>query len=70
VDFVAIWYILCSVGIGIHGHLVYFSRFGILCKEKSGNPGLRQTERFQRQEDELSNKFNSGSMGLQQCEKR
>jgi hypothetical protein len=38
--FTAIWY--------IYGHLiyfvvilVYFSRFGMLCKEKSGNPGMK-----------------------------
>jgi hypothetical protein len=29
---------LCTFGI-FYGHLVYFSRFGILHQEKSGNPG-------------------------------
>jgi hypothetical protein len=53
VYFVVIWYILWLVGIhilwlvGIHilwlfgifsGYLVYFSRFGVLHQEKSGNP--------------------------------
>jgi polyferredoxin len=36
--FKAIWYILRSYGM-LYGHLVYFSRFGILYKDKSGNPG-------------------------------
>jgi hypothetical protein len=36
--FNAIWYILRSYGM-LYGHLVYFSRFGILYKDKSGNPG-------------------------------
>jgi hypothetical protein len=42
VFFSAIWYILRSLGIGryiYYGYLVYFSRFGMLYKEKSGNPG-------------------------------
>jgi hypothetical protein len=30
-------YILCTFGI-VCGNLVYFSRFGMLYKEKSGNP--------------------------------
>jgi hypothetical protein len=33
----AIWYYLWPFGI-FYGHLVYFSRFGILHQEKSGNP--------------------------------
>jgi hypothetical protein len=37
VYFTAIWYILWPFGI-IYGNLVYFSRFGMLYKEKSGNP--------------------------------
>jgi hypothetical protein len=47
VYFTAIWYILLPFG-NIFGHLVYlwviwyiFYRFGILCQEKSGNPGLQ-----------------------------
>jgi hypothetical protein len=39
VNFPAIWNIKWPVGI-FCGHLVYFSRFGILCDEKSGNPGM------------------------------
>jgi hypothetical protein len=35
----AIWYILWSFGI-FYGHLVYFSRFGMLYEEKSGNTVL------------------------------
>jgi hypothetical protein len=41
VYFMAIWYILWSFGI-FYGHLVIwyiFPPFGILCQEKSGNPG-------------------------------
>jgi hypothetical protein len=36
-----IWSILQPFGIfcGFSGHLVYFSRFGMLHQEKSGNPG-------------------------------
>jgi hypothetical protein len=43
-NYMAIWCILWLLGI-VHchlvciGHLVYFSRFGILYQEKSGNPG-------------------------------
>jgi hypothetical protein len=39
VYFTAIWYICWSFGTIFVGHLVYFSRFGILYQEKSGNPG-------------------------------
>jgi hypothetical protein len=35
--FYGLCYILCTFGI-VHGTLVYFSRFGILYEEKSGNP--------------------------------
>jgi hypothetical protein len=50
VYFVAIWYILWPFGIFcghlaylLYVHLVYFSRFGMLDQEKSGNPDwLRQ----------------------------
>jgi hypothetical protein len=35
--FVAIWYILWPFGI-FCGHLIYFSCFGMLQPEKSGNP--------------------------------
>jgi hypothetical protein len=41
--FTAIWYILWPFGI-FYGHLVYFSRFGMLYKEKSGNPALSTEE--------------------------
>jgi hypothetical protein len=37
--FTAIWYILLPFGT-FYGYLVYFSRFGMLYQEKSGNPGL------------------------------
>jgi hypothetical protein len=43
--FMAIWSILvpfgifCSTLVKFCGHLVYFSRFGMLYQEKSGNPG-------------------------------
>jgi hypothetical protein len=37
-NFRTFWYILCHFGI-IYGHLVYFSSFGIIYHEKSGNPG-------------------------------
>jgi hypothetical protein len=36
-NFVAIWYIAWLIGI-VYGHLVYFPRFGMLYKKKSGNP--------------------------------
>jgi hypothetical protein len=38
--FMAKWYTLWPFGT-IFGHLVYFSRFGMLYREKSGNPVLR-----------------------------
>jgi hypothetical protein len=37
VYFTSIWYILWSFGI-FYGYLEYFSRFGKLYQEKSGNP--------------------------------
>jgi hypothetical protein len=37
VYFTTIWYILWPFGI-FYGHLVYFSHFGLLYYEKSGNP--------------------------------
>jgi hypothetical protein len=42
VYFVVIWYILWSFGI-FYCHLVHFSCFGMLYKEKSGNPGLKDS---------------------------
>jgi hypothetical protein len=36
--FYGVFYILWTFGI-VRGNLVYFSRFGILCQEKSGNTG-------------------------------
>jgi hypothetical protein len=38
--FTAIWYILLAFVI-FYGYLIYFSYFGMLYKEKSGNPSLR-----------------------------
>jgi hypothetical protein len=38
VHFTVICYILWTFGI-VRGNLVYFSRFGIMYQEKSGNPG-------------------------------
>jgi hypothetical protein len=37
VHFTVFCYILCTFGI-VRGSLVYFSHFGILYEEKSGNP--------------------------------
>jgi hypothetical protein len=37
--FTAIWDILLPFGI-FYGYLIYFSRFGMLYQEKSGNPGF------------------------------
>jgi hypothetical protein len=45
--FTAIWHILLPLGI-VHGHLVYFSRFGMKYQEKSGNPALRTMYPFQK----------------------
>jgi hypothetical protein len=39
INFLATWNILRAFGI-IHGHLVHFSGFGIMFKEKSGDPGV------------------------------
>jgi hypothetical protein len=36
--FTSIWYILWQLAI-VYGYVVYFSRFGMLYQEKSGNPG-------------------------------
>jgi hypothetical protein len=38
--FMVIWYMYFMVIWCIKGHLVYFSRFGVLYKKKSGNPAL------------------------------
>jgi hypothetical protein len=40
--FVAIWNILPTFGV-FCGHLVIFSRLGMLYQEKSGNPGANPT---------------------------
>jgi hypothetical protein len=40
VHFTVFCYILWTFGI-VRGNLVYFSRFGILYQEKSGNPDFR-----------------------------
>jgi hypothetical protein len=39
----AIWDVLCPFGT-FYAHLVHFSGFGILCQEKSGNPGAKDTK--------------------------
>jgi hypothetical protein len=39
VHFTVFWYILLTFGI-FCGNLLYFSRFGILYREKSGNPDM------------------------------
>jgi hypothetical protein len=39
VHFAVFCYILWTLFCIVRGNLVYFSRFGILCVEKSGNPG-------------------------------
>jgi hypothetical protein len=45
--FMTIWYILRPFDIfGFYGHLVGFSRFGMLYQEKSGNPGLQTRSHF------------------------
>jgi hypothetical protein len=41
----AIWYILWPFGI-FYGYLVYFSHFGRLFQEKSGNPGCAAEGRY------------------------
>jgi hypothetical protein len=40
VYFKAVWYLLWPFGT-FYCYLVYFSRFGMLYGEKSGNPGLQ-----------------------------
>jgi hypothetical protein len=45
VHFTAFCYILWTFGI-VRGNLVYFSRFGILYQEKSGNPGQKEDEKM------------------------
>jgi hypothetical protein len=43
---VAIWYILWLFGI-FYGYLVYFSHFGVLYQDKSGNPdGLQRRQKL------------------------
>jgi hypothetical protein len=39
VHFTVFCYIIWTFGV-VRGNLVYFSRFGILYQEKSGNPGF------------------------------
>jgi hypothetical protein len=41
--FMPIWYNLWQLGT-VGGHLVYFSHFGMLDQEKSGNPGKYRVE--------------------------
>jgi hypothetical protein len=43
VYFVAIWYVLLPFGGIFYGYLVYFSRFGMLYQEKSGNPDVERS---------------------------
>jgi hypothetical protein len=43
VYFTTIWYILWPFNI-FYGPLVYFSRFGMLYQEKSGNPGAASAD--------------------------
>jgi hypothetical protein len=45
VYFMAVWYTFRQFGI-FYGRLVYFSRFGILKKEKFGNPAASQAPAF------------------------
>jgi hypothetical protein len=40
INFTAIWSILWQFGI-FYGYSVYFSPFGMLCQEKSGNPAIK-----------------------------
>jgi hypothetical protein len=42
-DITAIWYILWSLG-NLVAIWNIFHRFGILCQEKSGNPGVKDPE--------------------------
>jgi hypothetical protein len=44
VHFTVICYILWTFGI-VRGNLVYFSRFGIMYREKSGNPETNRRRR-------------------------
>jgi hypothetical protein len=39
--FMAIWYILWPFGIFCHNLVNYFN-FSMLCREKSGNPGVQE----------------------------
>jgi hypothetical protein len=45
VNFIAIWSFKWPFGI-FYGHLVYFSRFGKLQQEKSGNPAATEYKIF------------------------
>jgi hypothetical protein len=45
VHFTVFCYILWTFGLN-RGNLVYFSRFGVLYQEKSGNPDLEPILRF------------------------
>jgi hypothetical protein len=45
VHFTVFCYILWTFGI-VRGNLVYFLRFGMLYKEKSGNPGFQESCRY------------------------
>jgi hypothetical protein len=45
--FKGIWYILLLFGI-FYGYLLYFSQFGVLYQEKSGNPGLDASKSLKR----------------------
>jgi hypothetical protein len=45
VHFTVFCYMLWTFGI-VRGNLVYFSRFGILYKEKSGNPAIENKTYF------------------------
>jgi hypothetical protein len=57
VCFVAIWYILWPIHWYILGFLYTFSRFGMLYKEKSGNPGADTHFRQFRQNVGVSNYY-------------
>jgi hypothetical protein len=51
----------------MHSHLVYFSRFGTLYQEKSGNPGLAAASKKRATAGSYEKEYDNGSAPPSRC---